>query len=126
MPTTEVSDLDLLGVVRQMPPEEFDAFIEQALSLRRLPTADTLSPRETELIQQINRGLPADLSRRFAQLVRRRKKGNLTVGERQELLRLTHEVESQDADRAAALLELARVRRVPLRILMKQMGIQAP
>jgi hypothetical protein len=42
------------------------------------------------------------------------------------VLKLTHKAESQDADRAAALLELAKLRRVPVRLLMKQMSIEAP
>jgi hypothetical protein len=35
-------------------------------------------------------------------------------------------VETCDADRAAALLELAKLRGVSLRVVMKQMGIQTP
>jgi len=41
------------------------------------------------------------------------------------LLKPTHQFESQNADRAAALLELANLRGVPIRLLMKQTGITA-
>jgi hypothetical protein len=34
MPTIEISGENLLDAVKQMPPEEFDAFIERALLLR--------------------------------------------------------------------------------------------
>ena len=107
-----------------MTPEEFDAFIERAVSLRVQSKPSSLSPEETELIKRINRGLPAELSKRAARLTQRRKKGILTADEHHELLELTHAAETRDADRAAALLELAKLRRVPLRSLMKQMGIE--
>jgi hypothetical protein len=125
MATIEINGKDLLDVIRQMPQEEFDTFIEGALALRKQPRGATLSLEETKLIKRINRGLPAKLCKRHAQLMRRRKKGNLSAEEHAELLKLTHEVESSDVDRAAALLELAKLRRLPVRALLKQMGIVA-
>jgi len=104
---------------------DFDAFLEEALLLRN-PSRPTLSAQETKLIRQINRGLPVDLRKRYAQLSGRQKKGTLTATEHKELLKLTHEAESRDADRAAALVELAKLRRLPVRTLMTQMGIKAP
>ncbi len=126
MPTIEISRQNLLDAVKQMAPEDFDVFIERALSLRAQPKAPTLSARETKLISRINRGLPEELSKRYGQLTQRLKKKLLAADEHRELLELTREAESRDADRAEALLELAKLRRVPLRILMKQMGIESP
>lgn len=125
MPTAARNGKDLLDAVKQMPPEDFDAFIEEALSLRK-PPRTTLSAQETKLIKQINRGLPVELRKRCSQLAGRQKKGILTATEHEELLKLTHEAENRDADRAAALVELAKLRRLPVRTLMKQMGIKAP
>ena len=125
MPSSALNGKDLLDVVKEMAPKDFDAFIEEALSLRR-PQRATLSAQETKLIRQINRGLPLELRRRCAQLTGRLRKGNLTSEEHKELLRLTHEAESRGADRAAALVALANLRRLPVRTLMKQMGIKAP
>jgi hypothetical protein len=126
MPTIEVNGKDLLDVVQQMAPDEFDTFIEKALAGRPRPRTTTLSPEETRLIKRIGRGLPPDLSKRYAHLIGGRKKGSLIAEEHEELLELTHEAETLDADRAAALLELAKLRRMPVRMLMKQMGIQTP
>jgi hypothetical protein len=125
MATIEVSGSDLLKALRQLGPEELDAFLEQALALRKAPPANTLSAQESKLIQRINRGVPADLCRRYERLLRKRQKRVLTDDEHEALLKLTHEMESRDAQRAAALVELAKLRRVPLRILMSQMGIEA-
>jgi hypothetical protein len=125
MPTIEVSGPELLKAVQQLAPEELDAFLEKALLLRNHPTADKLSAEESRLIKRINRGLPEAVCSRDARLSQKRKKESLSDKEHAELLKLTHEFESRDADRAEALLELANVRRIPIRLLMKQMGIKA-
>jgi hypothetical protein len=124
MATVEVNGRDLLKAVQQLPPDDLDAFLEKALSLRSRPRADTLSAKESRLIQRINRGIPEEVCKRFEQLERKRTRTTLTRDEHAEMLRLTHEIESQDADRAAALLELSKVRRIPMRMLMKQLGIE--
>jgi DNA-binding CsgD family transcriptional regulator len=126
MATSATYDRDLLEVVEQMEPEEFDAFIEQALARRSRAPAARLSKKETELIQRINRGLPAASSARYAKLARKRDRRTLTATEHAELLRLTHDIESRDAERAQALWELAQLRGISVRALMKQLGIKAP
>ncbi len=81
--------------------------------------------KPTALIQRINRGLSVNLRKRFSALVQKRKRNVLTSEEHQELLKLTQQAENQDADRAAAMVELAKRRHVPVRTLMKQMRIQS-
>jgi len=125
MGTIEVSGPELLKAVQQLGPEELDAFLEKALSLRNQPRADRLSAEESRLIKRINRGLPEAVCSRYARLSQKRKEKSLSDKEQGELLELTHELESRDADRAAALLELANLRKIPIRLLMKQMGIKA-
>jgi hypothetical protein len=125
MPTIEVSGPELLKAVQQLAPEELDEFLEKALLLRNQPSADKLSAEESRLIKRINRGLPEAMCSRYARLSQIRKKKSLSAEEQAELLKLTHEFESRDADRAAALLELANLRGIPIRVLMKQMGIKA-
>ncbi len=123
--TIEVSGPELLKAVQQLAPEELDAFLEKALLLRNQPSADKLSAEESRLIKRINRGLPEAMCSRYARPSQKRKKNSLSDKEHAELLKLTHEFESRDADRAAALLELANLRPIPIRLLMKQMGIKA-
>jgi hypothetical protein len=125
MATIEVSGTELLKAVQQLEPEEFDEFMTQAISLRSGSKGPTLSVAESNLIKQINRGLPDKLSSRYKQLVQKRKRGTLNDDELAELLELTHQSENTDSERAAALLELARLRNIPVRLLMKQMGIKA-
>jgi hypothetical protein len=125
MATIEVSGPELLKAVQQLAPEELDAFLEKALLLRSQPKADKLSAEESRLIRRINRGLPEAVCDRYRRLSLKRKKKSLSDREHGELLKLTHELESRDAERAAALLELANLRQIPVRLLMKQMGIKA-
>jgi hypothetical protein len=123
--TIEVIAPELLKAVRQLSPDELDVFLERLSLLRPQPTANKLSAEESRLIERINRGLPEATCRRYARLSQKRKKNSLSDKEHSELLTLTHEFENRDAERAAALLELANLRRIPLRLLMKQMGIKA-
>lgn len=125
MPSITTRAQSILDQVRQLPPNELDAFIEQTLSIRAEQPRAVLSSKETVLLQRINRGLTPEFCRRFNRLIGRREKGTLTPDEHQELLRLSHDAEMLDADRADALVELAKVRRVPVRVLMKQLGIKA-
>jgi hypothetical protein len=125
MATIEVSAPELLKAVQQLGPEEFDAFLEKALLLRNQPRKDKLTPEESKLVKRINRGVPEAMACRYAQLSQKRKNRLLSDNEHDELLKLTHEMEIRDTERAAALLELARLRSVPIRLLMKQMGIKA-
>ena len=125
MATVEVSGSELLKAVQQLGPAEFDAFLEQALSLRHQPRAEKLSAGESKLMKRINRGLPESLCSRYEQLTQKRKKKPLAEDEQAELLKLTHDVEKRDAERAEALLELAKLRRTSIRLLMKQLGFKA-
>jgi hypothetical protein len=121
MPTIEVSADDLLNAVKQMSPDEFNTFIDKAVALRARSSSGKLSAAEQRLVERINRGLPNTTAKRYNLLIRRRRKQRLTPVEHEELLRLTHEAESQDVDRVAALAELAELRGVPLRVVMKQL-----
>ncbi|HEX3150726.1 MAG TPA: hypothetical protein VHR66_21790 [Gemmataceae bacterium] len=125
MPATPINDADLLKVVKQMGPVELDAFLEQALRLRVPSKTARLSATESKLIERINRGIPEEFLRRHAQLARKRKTSRLTDLERAELLKLTNAIETCDAERAADLVSLAKLRRVPVRLLMNDLGIQA-
>jgi len=123
MAATGANGKDLLNAVKKMPADEFDAFLEAACRVRMPAPRSTLSAKETHLIQRINRGLPLKLRERYEHLRKQLKRGRLAAKEHEELLKLTHEAETRDAERAAALLELAKLRHVPVRVLIKQLGI---
>jgi hypothetical protein len=130
MPTihlqAEVSRDALLEAVGQLSPPELDQFVAEVLKLRARRGPPRLGAAESELLSRINRDFPEGLRERYAELIARRRDESLTPEEHQELLRLTAEAERLEGDRLAALAELARLRGVPLRALMDDLGIQAP
>jgi hypothetical protein len=129
MPTVQVqaelSPEDLLRAVAQLDPPELDQFVSRVVALRAQRQAPGLTASESRLLLTINQGLPADLQQRYADLVARRRAGRLTPSDHQELLGLTGQVERLEAERAQALVELARLRQVPLDALLKELGLPA-
>lgn len=130
MPTIQIeaqlSQEQLLEAVEQMSESEFEAFLSKLFALRAQHDASRLSPAESELLLKINQGVPADLQRRFDELISKRQASSLTQEEYEELLRLTDQVEKLDAERAERLAELARLRQTSLTDLMQQLGIRPP
>ncbi len=130
MPTiqlqAEVSRDALLEAVGQLSPPELDQFVAEVLQLRSRRGPTRLGATESELLARINQGFPEGLRDRYDELIARRRGESLTPEEHQELLRLTAEAERLEAERLAALAELARIRGVPLRSLMDDLGIPAP
>lgn len=130
MPTiqlqAQLSAEDLLRAVGQLEAGELERFVTEVLSLRAQRWAPALSATETELLQQINQGLPESLMVRYQELIVKRQTETLSSEEHAELLRLTDEVELGEAKRAQALIELARLRQVPLARLLNDLQIPPP
>jgi hypothetical protein len=122
----EVSAEQLLKAVAQMPQSELEQFIVQVNALRPRHEGRKLSPVESELLLKINQGIPAELQHRYDELIAKRREMRLTSDEYNELLSLTDQVEMLDAKRVEYLVELARIRKVPLTVLMDELGIQPP
>lgn len=129
MPTihleAQVSPEDLLRAADQLSPPELERFairIQALLAHRRAPS---LSPGETELLQAINQGLPAELRERYEALTAQRREGTLAPEAHAELLGLSDQVELFEARRVEHLAELARLRGVSLAGVMDSLGIQA-
>ena len=127
MPTIQVQSevsLDaLLDSVAQLDTTDLEQFADRVLAIRAKRRAPNLPNREANLLQQINQAVSAELQSRFDDLVQRREAGILTHEEHQELLQMVDVVEQIDVRRMEALAELAQLRNVPLRELMKQLGI---
>lgn len=129
MPTIQVQAQltadDLLHAVEQLGPPELEQFARRVLALRAHRRAPCLSGDETELLVQINRGLPAGMRERYTALAGKRAEQTLSPEEQEELLRLTDRAEELEARRVEALVELARLRGQPLAALLKDPGIPA-
>ncbi|MBA3711457.1 MAG: STAS/SEC14 domain-containing protein [Pyrinomonadaceae bacterium] len=128
MPTIQIeanlSFEQLLNAARQMSRRDLHHFIEQVLLLRAQYDAPTLPDAESELLLKINQPVPADVLRRYDELITGRDERTLTPEEHQELLRLTDQVETLEAERLGRLIELAKLRQVSLDEMMRQLGLQ--
>lgn len=82
-----------------------------------------LSEHESQLLQQINIGLPEETWQRYRALVAKRRHEDLTPDEHREIMQISDRLEHLNAHRIALLIELARLRNLPLRTLMQQLGI---
>jgi hypothetical protein len=122
----EVSTEQLLRAVEQLPAPELDAFVAQVVALRAQRAAPHLSQQETALLLQINAGMPPSEQARFDLLVAKREAEAIADDELQELVALTDQVEQHDAQRLAALLDLAQLRHTTAPLLMDTLGIKAP
>ena len=111
-------------------------FVQRYLEVQfpREPAASHLSAREAELLQQIELDLPEATWRRYRKLAKkllaeqRSAAGEkfLAAGEYEELLALTQQVEAANVKRIERLSELAKLRKVSLPELMKQLGLKTP
>lgn len=120
-------DIDeLLQGVARLGSSDLEQFADRVLALRARRRAPSLPQREAELLQLINRGVPAEVRRRYDELNDQLHAETITDEEQQELLKLIEQIEEADAERLRHLAELAPLRQVPLDALMDQFGLRCP
>jgi hypothetical protein len=122
-PGTRIEIEEILTGVSNLNAEELEKFVEKVLALRAKRISPSLSKEETTLLKMINRGLPAARRKRFVALSDKRATDSLSDDEYQELLDLTEELEQLNAERIQYLSQLASLRGVGVRELMKELGI---
>ena len=80
--------------------------------------------REAEILVQINEGLLSVKQERLNELIEKRQRSTITAKELRELKGLTGQIEQSDADRLKLLTELAQLRNLSLRKLIKELGLK--
>ncbi len=88
--------------------------------------APHLPGSESELLQRINEGLPAETWRQYHALIAMRDAGTLTADDRKLLVGLIDKIEIAHARRMGYLVELANLRGTTLDELMDSLGIIKP
>lgn len=117
---------ELIQAANQLNEPDLDKLFQQVLLLRSKHKAPILSTAETELLLQINQGVPADLHQQYQTLRTKSYNETLSEGEYQALLDLSDQIEIIAAERAGLLVKLAELRQVPLKELMEKLEIKAP
>jgi hypothetical protein len=120
----QFSSEDLLKAVGQLSQSDLRKFISQAIAIQAQRTTSSLMQRESELLLKINQGIPVDIQKSYNDLIAKRDAELLTNDEYKELLRLTEQIEKQQAQRIEYLAELASLKGISLNTLMENLGIQ--
>ena len=111
-------------LVDQLPGESLAKALEflESLCGEANQTSKVAASRQEEeaLLQIIQRRLPEDNQIRLAYLRQRNENGEITDTEHQELLAYVDQIERQDAERAEALIQLAKLRDVHLKTLVNE------
>ncbi|MBI3428273.1 MAG: hypothetical protein HY011_35565 [Acidobacteria bacterium] len=107
--------------------QRVQAVLRQALRQVSVPVtaAPRLSKRESELFLRINRTVTEAQQQRFESLTAKRLAGTLTKHEHTELGVLIAELERLGVDRLQAVIELARLRKIPPAELAKQLELES-
>lgn len=118
-------DLDeVLHGLARLGTKELEQFVDKVIALQAQRRAPSLPKDETELLQQINCGLPADIRQRYDALNAKLHDETITPEEHAELLTLIDRLELADAERMQRLVALAQIRGMSVDTLMEQLGIR--
>lgn len=109
---------DLLKALEQLTSAEIDEVLLQARSIQKRHQSEDV------LLGVINRQLAPEKKRRLHELSAKQEAEIITDAEREELISLTDEIEASDVERAEALVNLAQIRQVSMRQLLKQLNLE--
>lgn len=90
----------------------------------RLTEPISKPPSESQLLQQINLGIPIETWQQYRQLIEKRQAETLTDSEQRTLIEMSGAIEVANARRMAALVQLATLQRKSIPTLMAELGIQ--
>lgn len=115
---------ELLQAAQALKADDLDRLVSQLLLIGAQRRAPLIPEAEAELLERINQGLPPELAAPYLELMTRRRAGLLTPAEQEQLLRLTHQVETIQASRVEDLVKLAQLRRITLEALARSLGLR--
>lgn len=99
---------------------DLEQFVAQLLKehLNNTPT------EEEELLEKIQQGITIDKWHRYYELKEKRIAETLTSDEHQELIMIYDAIEKANAERMLHLVKLSKLKNVPVRVVMKELGIK--
>ena len=116
---------ELLRAVDSLSEPDVDNLVRRALFVRARRKTNVLTAVETDLLLEINQGIPAQVHDRYEVLLEKCDDETLTEADYRELLDLSNQIESFGVKRIEALAKLATFRQVSLPKLMNDLGIQS-
>ena len=121
-----LSYMQIAGAVENLPPAELEALLQRVLALRATQRAPHRRDMPARLLTVINQRLPTPDLARLHDLRAIRQHRSLESVEQTEIVALTNRLEELQAQRLAALAELAQVRGVTLPTVIAQLGLKFP
>lgn len=115
----------LLGIA-QLEVSELEKFAKQVSDILAQKKAPHLPKREAELLIKINKGTSLDVQKRYDELYRKMQSEEILTTEHQELLSLVDVIELDNAERMKHIAELAQLRNMPFRELIKELELNPP
>jgi len=113
-----------LSLLEKLPKESLNKAVEYLETLSQNVQQETINSRtannENQLIAIIQLRLSPDKQQRLDYLRQQNETGKITEQEHQELLNYVDQIEQQDAQRAEALIQLAKLRQVDLKIIIDE------
>ena len=103
--------------------ESFAEEVSEIIARRKSPN---LSDAETELLKKINEGIPSAAMEKYNLLKAKQKNVGLTEWEQEDLDKIIDFIEKKEAELLSYLISLARLRKVSLNKLRKQLGVKSP
>jgi len=116
----------VLGELEALSDAQLDRLLPQVFALRARRGRHVLGKREGQLLEHINRPLPAQLQKAYHRLNEKRRSRGLTETEAKEFHQVTDRLEMADARRLECLVELAGLRKTTLEKLMRSLGLKTP
>ena len=113
-----------LSLLEQLPQKSLNKAVEYLETLSQNAQQESISltnlSNETQLIEIIQLRLSPDKQKRLDYLRQQNETVKITEQEHQELLNYVDQIEAQDAQRAEALIQLAQLRQVDLKIIIDE------
>ncbi len=89
------------------------------------PKPKTVSKRETVLLQKIELAIPIETWERYHILRTKRQEETINAPESAEYTAINRQIEAGNVKRLTSLIELAKIRKITLDEVMKQLGLTA-
>ena len=113
-----------LSLLEKLPQQSLNKAVEylEILSQNAQQEAINLTSlsNETQLIKIIQFCLSPETQKRLDYLRQQNETGKITEQEHQELLNYVDQIEQQDAQRAEALIQLAQLRQIDLKVIIDE------
>jgi DNA polymerase III gamma/tau subunit len=113
-----------LSLLEQLPQPSLNKAVEYLETLAQNAQQETINltslSNENQLIKIIQFHLSSDKQKRLEYLRQQQETGKITEQEHQELLNYVDQIEQEDAKRAEALIQLAQLRQVDLKVIIDE------